>query len=444
MREKVVSLIKGAGVVGAGGAGFPTHVKVQADAEYVVVNGAECEPLLRVDQQLMALYPDLIIRGLEAVLQATGASQGIIALKAKYHEAIHALEKRISGKPIKLFILDDFYPAGDEQITVYEALKRVVPEGGIPIKVGCVVDNVETLLNVARAMEGKPVTHTYVTITGDVPKPITVKLPIGMTVAEALRLAGVNDPQGKVVIDGGPMMGNVIDDVNQPVTKLTKGLIVLREDHPLIQRKRMPLARQLRQAKAACCQCTRCTEICPRHLLGHSLRPHLVMRAVNHYRGSEEVLKMSLICSQCGACEYVCPMDLSPRQVNVMLKQELGKKGIKASCAQPNPVPNPYREYRKIPGKRLMVRLGLTHFDQPAPLTQEEFSPAEVKIPLKQHIGVPSVPKVKVGDQVSPGDLLAQVPEGALGANVHASIGGIVKEISDYIVISSAGRGGAN
>lgn len=443
MREKVVSLIKEAGVVGAGGAGFPTHVKVQADAQYVLVNGAECEPLLRVDQQLMAKYPDLFLKGLEAVLKATGASQGIIALKGKYQEAINALKSKIAGKPIELFILDDFYPAGDEQVTVYEVLKRVVPEGGIPLKVGCVVCNVETLLNVAQALENKPVTHTYLTITGEVPRPITVRLSLGVKVAEALGLAGITRFQGMAVIDGGPMMGRLID-VNQPITKTTKGLIVLREDHPLIQRKRLSLALQLRRAKSVCCQCSRCTDVCPRYLLGHSLQPHKVMRAVSYFTGSEDVLKMSLSCSECGACEYACPMDLSPRQVNVLLKQELRKKGLKAGTNIAHPTPDLSRENRKIPSQRLINRFSLKDYDQPAPLTAVDFSPEEVKIPLQQHIGAAGVPQVKVGDEVSQGDLIAQIPDGALGANIHASIDGIIKEISDYIVISKkTGGGGA-
>ena len=127
-----------------------------------------------------------------------------------------------------MHLLDDFYPAGDEQVTVFEVTGRIVPQGGIPLRVGCVVVNVETLLNVADAMEGKPLTHKYLTITGEVASPCTVRLPVGTPVMEALKLAGVKNTDDLRVIDGGPMMGKLIGNLHQPITKTTKGLIALR------------------------------------------------------------------------------------------------------------------------------------------------------------------------------------------------------------------------
>lgn len=440
MREDIVALIKEAGIVGAGGAGFPTHVKVSAPAEVVIVNGAECEPLLRVDQQLMQFEAAKVVKGLEAVMEATGASQGVIALKAKYKAAKEALTEEIKGRPVKLFTLGDFYPAGDEHVTVYEVVKRVVPEGGIPLKVNCVVSNVETLINIANALEGAPVTDSYLTVTGEVPKPITVKLPIGTSIAEALALAGLKDLAGKVVIEGGPMMGKVVADVGAPITKTTKGVIVLPEAHPLVQRKKLSLAHQLRRSKAACIQCSRCTDVCPRYTLGHRLQPHKIMCSLNYLRGDEQVVRMSLLCSECGACEYGCPMELSPRQVNTALKQELAQKGIKLESASQSPVPELTREYKKIPVKRLIIRMGLTRYDCPAPLTEVEYKPKTVTIPLRQHIGAPAEPTVDVGEWVEKGAGIARTKEGALGANIHASISGVITAITDCIVIETRDR----
>lgn len=443
MREEIIKQIKAAGVVGAGGAGFPTHVKVNAQAEHVIVNGAECEPLLRVDQQLMATMAEKMVKGLEAVMQSVGASLGTIALKGKYHDAIDALEKAIHGKAIRLFILGDFYPAGDEHVTVYEVTGKIIPEGGIPLKVGCVVNNAETLINVADALDGCPVTDTYLTVTGEVPKPITLKLPIGTSITEVLALAGQTNMQGKLLVEGGPMMGKVVEDFSQPITKTTKGLIVLSVNHPMIKTRNMSLAHIIKQSKAGCIQCMRCTDLCPRHMLGHNLSPHKIMRGLNYMEGDQEVMKMAFSCTECGACEYACNMMLlSPRRVNALLKQELAKKGIKASPPQKQEVVAPSREFMKIPVKRLISSLGLAPYNVAAPLVELDYAPQKVSIPLKQHIGAPAQPLVEIGQKVERGALIGAIPEGAMGANVHASISGTVREISQCIVIEADGDGG--
>src|SRR5665648_230882 len=165
--------VRAAGVVGAGGAGFPTHVKLAAQAEIVIVNGAECEPLLKTDQQLTPLYPEQLIKGLTLAMEATGAKQGIIALKDKYTDAIAALQPYLTEQ-VKLSIMPDIYPAGDEVITIWLTTGRRVPPGGIPLNIGVVVNNVQTLINVARASEGQPVTTRTLTVTGAVKNPITV------------------------------------------------------------------------------------------------------------------------------------------------------------------------------------------------------------------------------------------------------------------------------
>ena len=193
----LIEQIRNAGVIGAGGAGFPTHAKLASEAEYILMNGAECEPLLRVDQQLMALYPDEIIKGFEMAGRAVNAQHAIIGIKKKHDKVIALLRECIQALGLADFVevkeLADVYPAGDEQVLVHELTGRVVPEAGIPIAVGCVVVNSETALNIYKASQGQPVTEKYITIAGDVPRRLTVKVPVGTPIIDVLKLSGIDD-----------------------------------------------------------------------------------------------------------------------------------------------------------------------------------------------------------------------------------------------------------
>ena len=223
---ELLEKVKEAGVIGAGGAGFPTHVKLQAKAEYILINGAECEPLLRVDQQLMEFHPADVIQGLKIGKEMTGAEHAIIGIKGHHKKVIEILRQTIKDLnlegEIEVGLLPTVYPAGDEMVLVKELTGRIVPEGGIPIAVGCVVMNAESAYNVYHATLDEPVTMKYVTVTGDVPKPITVKVPIGTPIKEVLAVAGRTDFTGYKVINGGPMMGPLFDDLDGYVTKKTK------------------------------------------------------------------------------------------------------------------------------------------------------------------------------------------------------------------------------
>lgn len=433
----LVQKIMDCGVVGAGGAGFPAHVKINAKCEYVILNGAECEPLLRVDQQLMELYAEKIIKGLEQIVDITEAKKAFIGIKGKHKKVVEILKQNlVNNNKVEVFVMGDFYPAGDEQALVHEVTKRVVPEGGIPLKVNCIVTNVETVINIYDSIEGKPVTHTYLTVGGDVPNPVTLYLPVGITVKEALGLAGVKNFNGISIIDGGPMMGKLLGDINSPITKASKGYVVLKDDHSLIIKKKTTIHQALRQSKAACLQCRLCTELCPRYLLGHNIQPHLMMRKSNYDYETTDGAQTAFLCCECSACElYACPASLSPKLININFKQRLAEKGIKYTPTKTEFEARSFISYRKIPSKRLISRLGLKEFDVDAPLDLTEYKPEIVNIPLKQHIGAPSVAIVKVGDVVRCGDLIAQIPENALGANVHASINGTVTAISSVITI---------
>lgn len=440
-REDIINSVRAAGIVGAGGAGFPTHVKLNADVERVLGNGASCEPLLASDPYLMEQHPEPIFRGLNLVMKCTGATRGDLCLKGKHHQAMAALKETAGNggfEGIELFELQDFYPAGDEQVLVYEVMKRVVPEGGIPLQVGGVVSNVETLLNITQAVdEGLPVTERYLTVTGEVERPMNVKVPIGTSVGQIISLAGGTTTDDCKVVLGGPMMGQVASDMSAPIIKTTSGVIALPGDHNIIRDKIQDPERIRRIARVICCQCSRCTDLCPRNLLGHPLEPHKIMRQLGWQRGlSGETLKDALICSECGICEkYACPMMISPREVNAQIKGELLATGVKRPARKSEYRPSLFRDVRKIPTKRLMEHLQISRYDEHPEYFTGEISVKEVAIPLKQHLGAPAVAVIKEGDRVEKGDVIGEIPEKALGARVHASISGTVASVGDSVVI---------
>lgn len=433
-------MIKTAGVIGAGGAGFPTYAKLKAEAEYILLNGAECEPLLRVDQQLMALYPLEVIRGLLIGRQITGAKRAIIGIKGKHKDVIQILERTIRenalSEEVSVGVLPDIYPAGDEQVLVYELTGRIVPETSIPITVGCVVMNVETALNVYHASMEKPVTEKYVTVAGDVPNPITVRVPVGMPLIDLLRMSGRNDFEGYRIIDGGPMMGPLRSDVDGYVTKKTKGLVVLPEDHVLIRKKGRTMQQALRLDRSACEQCSLCTDLCPRRLLGHATAPHRIVRAAAFGAAADSNVTAALTCCQCNLCEYFsCPAGISPRMANFYYMGRLRDQNIRHTPDREFTA-HPMREYRLVPSKRLIARLGLSTYDKAAPLLDHTVTDVPlVGIGLHDHVGAPAVPVVSEGDRVFTGQKIAEVGEQQLGTDVHASISGIVKAIDENRII---------
>ena len=430
IRERV----RAAGVVGAGGAGFPAHVKLQAQVDTFLVNAAECEPMLKVDQQLMAVQAERLIRGVQYAMTATGARAGIIALKEKYQRAINALTPLLPAG-IRLHILPDVYPAGDEVLTIWMATGRRVPPAALPVSVGVVVNNVQTVLNIARAVEQQyPVTRRTLTVNGAVARPITLTVPIGMSLREVLALAGgatVDDPG---FINGGPMMGGLITSVDTPVSKTTGRLLDLPNSHAKNQRPKQHERTVLSVAKTVCEQCRLCTDLCPRHLIGHELSPHLLVRAVNYQQAATpQLLLTALTCSECNVCESVaCPVGISPMRINRLLKREL--RALNHLYEGPLNPEDEMAKYRLIPVKRLITKLGLSDWYHDAPLTETDYPTDKTTLLLRQHIGASAIPCVQQGENVVRGQCVADVPSGALGAPVHATIDGIVSEITEQSI----------
>lgn len=433
--------VKAAGVIGAGGAGFPTHVKLQSSAEYILLNGAECEPLLRVDQQLMEVYPEKIITGLYLAGKQVGAKKAIIGIKNKHAKVIDILKNSINkldlNDEVYVHELPDIYPAGDEQVLVYEITGRVVPELGIPIAVGCVVINTETALNIFNAAQEIPVTEKYVTVTGAVPKPITVKVPVGTPLKELFSLSGVKSLQGFAVIDGGPMMGPLLENHNEFVTKKTKGLIILPESHSLIGRKSKSMESARVINRTACEQCRMCTDLCPRALLGHSTSPHKMVMAMAYNMEASEAVTVAQTCCQCNLCDYFsCPAGINPKMANVFYMTKLREQGIRHTTKKDTFEPKAMRKYRLVPSKRLIARLDIKQYDKAAPLCEDiDYTPELVGIHTNTHVGAPAVAVVKAGDKVNAGDVIGTPKEGALGTNVHASIDGIVESVENNIIV---------
>lgn len=434
--SELSSVLRECGVVGAGGAGFPTYGKLSDKADTILLNCAECEPLLKLHRQVLENYAYEIVKAFSLIADTVGAKEAVIGVKKEYTATIQALEGVIGEFPkVRIHKLPGAYPMGDEVVLIYEATGRVVRPGGLPIECGVAVFNVETLFNVYRAVwEHKPVTEKFVTVAGEVEHPVSVRVPIGMSLKEVVRLAGKITCENPVYLLGGPMMGNLGVD-SMPVTKTTNAIIVLPSNHPYVQKKQVKFSIALKRAASACCQCETCTDLCPRHNLGHPIAPHLFMRAISN-KDTKDVAPFinTMFCSSCGLCEnYSCPQGLSPRSMMAQYKAELRKNGVKAPSVSATEV-NPSREYRRVPEKRLLARLGLSDYDKPAPLKEETASAKKVRINLSQHIGAPAKAVVNVGDKVNAGTIIAKASEG-LSVSIHSSIDGTVKEVTDKFVV---------
>lgn len=438
----LVQLVRDASVVGAGGAGFPTYKKIDARVDTVIANGAECEPLLFKDKVLMEHYAAEMVDGLRLVMQHVGASKGIVAIKHKNRKAIAAVTPHLPEN-ISLFEMEDVYPAGDEYEVVYHSTGRRMPAGGIPLHIGVVVQNVETLYHIHRAAQGHPVTHSLMTVHGHVKHPLTAWFPVGMSYGEVLQVAGGATISDFVLLDGGPMMGKVVTDLATPVTRVSSGIIVLGRETRLAERKSQSEQAFKRIGKSACDQCSLCTEMCPRYLLGYPIQPHLVMRSLlTTGPMSATLTHWAQACCECNICTlWACPEELDPRNVCVVTKRDLKQQGKWLSAEQLQKLTkevHPLKSYRAVPTERLVRRLGLHQFTAEAPLYTGKIEPESVAIPLQPSVGLAPTPVVRVGDRVAAGELVAAAPEAGLSVPAHASINGQVTAVGQTIVITRA------
>ena len=434
--DELKNIARNNGIVGAGGAGFPAYAKMTEKADTVILNCVECEPLLKLHRQLLATHTEEIIQMLDEVRESFGAKEAVIGIKSEYVTTIKAIEEVIGDFPkVRICALRAAYPMGDEVVLIYEATGRVIKPGGLPIDENVVVYNVETMYNLYRAVHlDIPVTNKLVSIVGEIDHPLTVRVPLGTTVKEAISLAGKVTVEDPAYVMGGPMMGRLGTD-NTVITKTTNAIIILPKDHHVVVRMNKNLEIEKRRASSSCCQCRTCTDMCSRHALGHPIEPHRIMRAVaNHDTSDLSVFVNSAYCSGCGICEkYACPQGLSPKSIIQEFKGGLRGAGIKVEKIDPAPVAED-RELRKLPVHRLAARLDLARYDKPAPFEETTPVTKRVKIPMSQHIGAPATPIVSVGDQVKKGQLIGE-PKDGLSVAIHCSIDGVVEKVSDREVV---------
>ncbi|NBH83116.1 NADH-quinone oxidoreductase subunit J [bacterium C-53] len=436
LMDELKGIARENGVVGAGGAGFPSYAKMTEKADTVILNCVECEPLLKLHRQLLALHADEIVQMLDEVRETMGAKEAVIGIKDTHANTIRALGEVLTDYPkVRICAVRATYPMGDEVILIYEATGRVIHPGGIPIDENVVVYNTETMYNLYRAVHQQiPVTNKLVSIVGEIDKPLTVRVPLGTTVKEAVSLAGKITVENPAYVMGGPMMGKPGTE-NTVITKTTNAIIILPDDHKLVRSIHKNMDVERRRAASSCCQCRTCTEMCPRHALGHPIEPHRIMRAVaNHDVSDLSVFANAAYCSSCGLCEnYACPQGLSPRSVIAEFKNGLRAAGIRAPKTESSEVV-PDRELKKAPVKRLKAKLGLYQYDVPAPFIDTTPVTKYVKILMSQHIGAPAKPFVKVGEQVKKGQKIADAAEG-LSVAVHCSIDGVVEKVNEKEVV---------
>jgi len=427
--------LKKYGVVGAGGAGFPTYVKAESKVEYVIANGAECEPLIHKDFELMKAFPSEIIEGMKLMMDSTGAKKGTFGIKEKHVAAIEEIQPFIKKSNIEFSFLGDFYPSGDEYEVVYTATGRLIPPAGIPLQIGCVVNNVETLYNVFLASQDIPVTKKIVSVSGVVRNPKTFWVPIGTSFRDLIEIAGGSIEKEFGIFVSGIMMGNLSFDLDDVVTKTTAGLILLPKEHFLVTRKSASIQSMNRIGKSACDQCSYCTEFCPRYLLGYEVQPHKVMRSLGFtLSGAENWNQWAELCCACGLCTlYACPEDLFPKEACDESKKSMRSTGMKF-IQEKDVTVHPMKEHRRVPQKQLRKRLKVDDYEVETPFEEIDFSPSTVKIKLQQHIGKKAEPTVKEGEVVNIGQLIAEVGENNLGANIHSSISGRVAQVNEKYI----------
>jgi len=312
--QQIAEAAAQAGIVGLGGAAFPTHVKlVRNDAKPIdtlLVNGCECEPYLTADYRLMLEAPRALLAGAALAARANGAQRTLVVIEDNKPAAVDAVRKAAEGTTIETVVLPTKYPQGGEKQAIYAALGRTVPTGGLPLDVGVVVMNVGTAAALARAvLRGKPLTHRVVSVTGAaIAKPKNLLVPIGAPYRALLEFCGGLTDDAARVVAGGPMMGFSLGDPDTPVTKGTSGVVALTE---------RDIARP---PETACVRCGRCVDVCPVNLV-----PTKIAHASKAKDWDLARRYQIPACIECGCCAYICPANIPLVQMIRAGKAELPK-----------------------------------------------------------------------------------------------------------------------
>ena len=298
-KEEILNRIKEGGVVGMGGAGFPTHVKLApkdpSKIEYILVNGAECEPYITSDYRRMIEEPEKVVKGLQVILTLFDSAKGYICIEDNKPDCIAKMKELVKDiDRIEVKEMMTKYPQGGERTLIYAATGREINSSMLPADVGCVVDNVETVISVYKAVIlGRPVNSRVVTVTGDgIKEPKNLLVLAGTDMSELVDAAG--GLKGKIAkaISGGPMMGFALYDLHVPCTKTTSAFLFLEHD----------AVSEAQEIQTACINCGRCVSVCP----GHVLPARLAKLADRGDMAGFEALD-GMECCECGCCSYICP-----------------------------------------------------------------------------------------------------------------------------------------
>ena len=434
--QELKDIMRKFGIVGAGGAGFPSYAKLAEGANLLLINGSECEPLLYTDYVILKNELSLVLSGISEVLAHTGIPEALLCIKAHTAKRLGMQDGDRLHDKIFIKVLPDVYPIGDEIGLIYEATGRLVDAGKLPISAGVIVYNVETMYNLGRAVRfSEPVIDKWVTVGGNIQNPVVVKVPVGTKISDLFRRLGISVPEDHTVLDGGPSMGKVINPATYAVTKTTKGILILPDNTQAIASKKINEKMATARAETACCQCTRCTDMCPRNMLGYPLEPHKMVRTA---MGAAEVMPIMVLsatlCCGCGVCESLaCSQGISPRAVIANYKALLGKNKLRYNLNGEYEV-RAERNWRMIPSEKWESTLGVTKFDKVADFIGEINEITRVEIPLSRHIGAPSIPIVSDGQTVGRGETVAASADG-LSLPQHASISGTVTLGDGKIII---------
>ena len=296
-KEEIRNYVKEAGIVGLGGAGFPNHAKLTPKddnaIDYVIVNAVECEPYLTSDYRVMLEMPEKIIGGLKVILSLFPKAKGIIAIEDNKPEAINVIRKAIEGeKNISVSILKTKYPQGSERKLIFATTGRKINSSMLPSDVGCVVDNVDTVVAIYMAVcESTPLMRKIITVTGDaINNPRNFEVKIGTNYLELVEEAGGFKERPEKIISGGPMMGTAIFSLDIPVTKTSSALLAFTKDEVA------------ENEPTACIRCGRCLEVCP-----SSLIPQKIIENTEGLDNESFIALNGMECYECGSCTYICP-----------------------------------------------------------------------------------------------------------------------------------------
>ena len=316
-REEVIAVIQKAGIVGMGGAGFPTHVKLSPKEpdkiDTVIVNCAECEPYLTSDYRKMLEEPDKLIEGLQIETALFPKARGVLAIEDNKQDCIRLLREKTAGiENLSVAVLKTKYPQGSERQLIYAVTRRQINSGMLPADAGCIVNNVDTVISIRNAvMEGLPLMKRIVTVSGDaIREPGNFEVLTGTDYAELIEAAGGYSKEPKKIISGGPMMGFALFDLHVPVTKTSSALLCMTKDEVA------------RWEPSACINCGLCVEVCPSRLVPSHLADH-----AEHFNEDEFLRYNGMECVECGSCSYVCPAKRQLAQsIKTMRKLQLAKR----------------------------------------------------------------------------------------------------------------------